>query len=243
MVIVVFYYKDADLQKELLDFLNKKFPQIKSLMYVINSKRNDSIGDQEVILFKGEDHLIETMHGLKFRVGPKSFYQTNTKQASLLYRIVKDFAGLTGREVIYDLYTGTGTIANYLADSAQKVIGIEYVEEAVSDARANSRINSITNTTFFAGDIKYLLSPGFIEANGYPDVVITDPPRAGMHEEVVKAVISATPEKIVYVSCNPATQARDIQIMAEKYMVQAVQPVDMFPQTHHVENIVLLKRK
>jgi len=243
MVIVVFYYEEPDLRTGLLDFLNKKFPRIKSLMYVINSKRNDSIGDQEVILYKGEDHLIENMHGLKFKVGPKSFYQTNTKQASRLYSIVKDFAGLTGREVVYDLYTGTGTIANYLADSAQLVIGIEYVDEAVSDAKDNSKINSITNTLFFAGDIKDLLSPGFITANGNPDVIITDPPRAGMHEDVVKAIISSLPEKIVYVSCNPATQARDIQIMSEKYEVKAVQSVDMFPQTHHVENVVLLRRK
>jgi 23S rRNA (uracil1939-C5)-methyltransferase len=243
MVIVVFYHEEADLRKELLNFIHEKFPQVKSLMYVINGKRNDSIGDQEVILFKGEDHLIELLDGLKFRIGPKSFYQTNTKQALLLYRVVKDFARLTGKEVVYDLYTGTGTIANYLADSARRVIGLEYVVEAVHDARANSDINSITNTEFFAGDIKDLLSPGFIAANGNPDVIITDPPRAGMHEEVVKAIVSACPERIVYVSCNPATQARDIQIMSERYFVAAVQPVDMFPQTHHVENVALLHRK
>jgi 23S rRNA (uracil1939-C5)-methyltransferase len=183
------------------------------------------------------------MHGLQFRIGPKSFYQTNTKQASVLYGIVKDFAGLTGKEVVYDLYSGTGTIANYLAGSALMVIGMEYVNEAVMDAEANSRINSITNTLFVTGDIKDLLSQEFIASNGNPDVIITDPPRAGMHEDVVQSVISASPGKIIYVSCNPATQARDIQIMSEKYMVSAVQPVDMFPQTHHVENVVLLTRK
>jgi 23S rRNA (uracil1939-C5)-methyltransferase len=243
MVIVVFYFEDTGLRKGLLDFLHEKFPQIKSLTYVINSKRNDSLGDQEVILYKGEDHLVETMHGLQFRIGPKSFYQTNTKQASVLYGIVKDFAGLTGKEVVYDLYSGTGTIANYLAGSALMVIGMEYVNEAVMDAEANSRINSITNTLFVTGDIKDLLSQEFIASNGNPDVIITDPPRAGMHEDVVQSVISASPGKIIYVSCNPATQARDIQIMSEKYMVSAVQPVDMFPQTHHVENVVLLTRK
>ncbi|MBA4322362.1 MAG: 23S rRNA (uracil(1939)-C(5))-methyltransferase RlmD, partial [Odoribacter sp.] len=243
MVIVVFYYEDTVLRTELLDFLHEKFPQIRSLMYVINSKGNDSIGDQDVMLYKGEDHLIETMNGLKFKIGPKSFYQTNTKQALVLYGVVKDFAGLTGKEVVYDLYTGTGTIANYLADSAQKVIGLEYVKEAVSDAEANAMINSIGNTTFFTGDIKDLLSQEFIASNGAPDVIITDPPRAGMHEAVVKAIISASPGRIVYVSCNPATQARDIHILSENYMVSGVQPVDMFPQTHHVENVVLLKRK
>jgi 23S rRNA (uracil1939-C5)-methyltransferase len=242
MVIVVFYYEDEALRKGLLDWLQDQFPQLKSLMYVINCKRNDSIGDQEVVLYKGEDHLTETMHGLKFRIGPKSFYQTNTKQASVLYGIVKDFAGLKGTEVVYDLYTGTGTIANYLADKAQKVIGMEYVAEAVSDAIANSEINSITNTAFFAGDIKDLLSQGFIAAQGKPDVLVTDPPRAGMHADVVKAIIEAAPERIVYVSCNPATQARDIQLLSDKYKVSAVQPVDMFPHTHHVENVALLTK-
>jgi 23S rRNA (uracil1939-C5)-methyltransferase len=243
MVIVVFYHDDADSRNGLLDFLHEKFSQIKSLMYVINSKRNDSIGDQTVNLYKGDDHLIETMNGLKFRIGPKSFYQTNTKQALVLYKVVKDFAGLTGKEVVYDLYTGTGTIANFIADSAQRVIGIEYVNEAVMDAGANSGINSITNTSFFAGDMRELLTSEFITSNGSPDVIITDPPRAGMHEDVVRAIISASPGRIVYVSCNPATQARDIQIMSERYLVSDVQPVDMFPQTHHVENVVLLKRK
>jgi 23S rRNA (uracil1939-C5)-methyltransferase len=243
MVIVVFYYEDATLRVGLLDFLHEKFPQIRSLMYIINSKRNDSLGDQEAILYIGEDHLVETMHGLRFRISPKSFYQTNTKQASVLYGVVRDFAGLTGKELVYDLYTGTGTIANWLAGSALRVIGMEYVKEAVADAEANSLINSIANTKFFAGDIKDLLSPEFIAENGNPDLIITDPPRAGMHEDVVKAIISASPARIVYVSCNPATQARDIQMLSEKYSVEAVQPVDMFPQTHHVENVVLLNIK
>ncbi len=243
MVIVIFYYEDAELRKSLLDFLHEKFSQIVSLMYVINCKQNDSLGDQEVILYKGDDHLIETMHGLKFRIGPKSFYQTNSRQASVLYGEVKDFAGLSGKEVVYDLYTGTGTIAIFLAGSALKVIGMEYLNEAVMDAEVNARINSINNTAFFAGDIKDLLSHEFIASKGNPDVIITDPPRAGMHEDVVKAIVSASPERIVYISCNPATQARDIQLMSCKYEVSAVQPLDMFPQTHHVENIVLLKRK
>lgn len=243
MVIVAFYREDVELRKGLLDFLHEKFPEIKSLMYVINGKRNDTLGDQDIILYKGEDHLIETMDGLKFRISPKSFYQTNTKQAAVLYSVVKDFAGLTGKELVYDLYTGTGTIANYIAGSALMVIGMEYVNEAVMDAEANAVLNSIKNTRFFSGDIKNLLSAEFIASNGKPDVIITDPPRAGMHEDVVKAIISALPERIVYVSCNPATQARDIQILSEKFMVSDVQPVDMFPQTHHVENVVLLKRR
>jgi 23S rRNA (uracil1939-C5)-methyltransferase len=211
-------------------------------MYVINSKRNDSLNDQEPILYKGVDHLVEEMNGLKFRIGPKSFYQTNTKQALELYRIAKDFAGLTGNEIVYDLYTGTGTIANYIARSAYKVIGIEYVSEAISDAKVNSAINGITNTSFFAGDIREVLSEQFIKVNGKPDVIITDPPRAGMHEDVVKEIIKASPDKIVYVSCNTSTQARDISLLSEKYIVELVQPVDMFPQTHHVENVVLLRK-
>jgi 23S rRNA (uracil1939-C5)-methyltransferase len=243
MVIVVFYHEDEEIRKGLLDFLSEKFPQIKSLMYIINSKRNDSVSDQEVILYKGKDHLIEKMDGLNFRIGPKSFYQTNTKQASVLYGIVRKFAALTGKEVVYDLYTGTGTIANYLADSARLVIGMEYVDEAVRDAEANSKINSIANTLFFSGDIKNLFSSEFLVANGLPDVIITDPPRAGMHEDVVKAIIAANPQRIIYVSCNPATQARDIQLMSERYFIDAVQPVDMFPHTHHVENVVRLNRK
>jgi 23S rRNA (uracil1939-C5)-methyltransferase len=243
MLIVVFYYEDADLRKGLMDFIHKEYPSVKSLMYVINSKRNDSISDQEVILYKGADHLIEKMDGLKFRIGPKSFYQTNTCQSTVLYSVAKKFADLKGKEIVYDLYTGTGTIANYLAESSGKVIGLEYIQEAVSDAVINSEINSIRNAEFYSGDIRYLLTDEFIVSNGRPDVIITDPPRAGMHEDVVKAIISASPEKIVYISCNPATQARDINILSEQYQVSAIQPVDMFPQTHHVENVVLLTRR
>lgn len=242
MVIVIFFHEDAERRNGLLDFLSSEFPQITSLMYVINSKRNDSLNDQEPILYKGADHLVEEMDGLKFRIGPKSFYQTNTLQALGLYRVAKFFAGLTGNEIVYDLYTGAGTIANFVARSAKKVIGIEYVDEAISDAKVNSSLNGITNTSFFAGDIREVLSEQFIKVNGKPDVIITDPPRAGMHEDVVKAIIKASPDKIVYVSCNPSTQARDILLLSEKYIVEQVQPVDMFPQTHHVENVVLMKK-
>jgi 23S rRNA (uracil1939-C5)-methyltransferase len=243
MVIVVFFTEDTEKREGLLDFLAAEFPQITSLIYVINPKKNDSLNDQIPVLYRGDNYLVEEMDGLKFRIGPKSFYQTNTKQALKLYRVVKDFAGLSGREIVYDLYTGTGTIANYLAGSANKVIGIEYVEDAVKDAVSNSELNKITNTFFFAGDMKDILSKEFIMVNGKPDVIITDPPRAGMHEDVVKTIMAASPDKIVYVSCNPSTQARDIHILSEEYYVSAVQPVDMFPHTHHVENVVLLKRK
>jgi 23S rRNA (uracil1939-C5)-methyltransferase len=242
MVIVVFHHEDEKARTELLDFISHEFPQISSLMYVINSKRNDSISDQNVILYKGEDHLIESIAGLKFRIGPKSFYQTNTKQAEVLYGVVKEFADLKGKEIVYDLYSGTGTIANFVAGDARKVIGIEYVEEAVKDAGINSELNGFQNTSFFAGDIKNLMSDQFLSDNGRPDVVITDPPRAGMHKDVVKSIMAASPERIVYVSCNPSTQARDLQILSEIYKVSAVQPVDMFPQTHHVENVVLMER-
>ena len=243
MVIVIFFHEDESARKGLLDFLIKEYPQITSLQYIINTKKNDSLGDQKVIFYHGIDHLTEDMDGLKFRIGPKSFYQTNTRQGITLYRVVKDFAGLTGVEVVYDLYTGTGTIANYLAGSAAKVIGIEYVEEAVCDARINSQLNNIDNTGFFSGDMKDILSGEFISANGRPDVIVTDPPRAGMHDDVIKAILHAAPEKIVYVSCNPATQARDIQLMSDVYYAEKVQPVDMFPNTHHVENVVLLRLK
>jgi len=243
MVIAVFFQDDALKREGLLDFLASEFPQITSLMYVINSKRNDSLNDQNPVLYKGDNHLVEEMDGLKFRIGPKSFYQTNTEQALQLYRVAKDFAGLTGEETVYDLYTGTGTIANFIAASASKVIGIEYVEEAVKDAKINSEINNIHNTFFFAGDMKDILSEKFLEENGKPDVIITDPPRAGMHEDVVKTIVKASPGKIVYVSCNPSTQARDILSLSGDYQVTRVQPVDMFPHTHHVENVVLLKRK
>jgi 23S rRNA (uracil-5-)-methyltransferase RumA len=242
MVIVVFFHDDAEKRNGLLDFLASEFPRISSLMYVINSKRNDSLNDQVPILYKGENHLVEGMDGLKFRIGPKSFYQTNIKQALELYRIAKDFAGLTGKEIVYDLYSGTGTIANYIAAYADRVIGIEYVDEAVQDAIINSEINGIGNTRFFTGDMKDVLSEAFFASNGKPDVIITDPPRAGMHEDVIKIIVTAAPDKIVYISCNPSTQSRDIQLLSKDYHVAAVQPVDMFPQTHHVENVVLLKR-
>lgn len=243
MVIVVFFYDDVEKRNGLLDFLASEFPQITSLMFVINSKRNDSLNDQNPILYKGDDHLVEEMEGLRFRIGPKSFYQTNTRQALELYRVAKDFAGLSGKEIVYDLYTGTGTIANYLAAYADKVVGIEYVAEAVQDAKINSEINGIRNSYFFAGDMKDVLSESFFKTHGKPDVIITDPPRAGMHEEVVKIIANAAPEKIVYISCNPSTQSRDIQLLSDSYYIAAVQPVDMFPHTHHVENVVLLKRR
>lgn len=243
MVIVVFFHEDVEKREGLLDFLTNEFPQITSLMYVINSKKNDSLNDQLPVLYKGNDHLVEEMEGLKFRIGPKSFYQTNTRQALQLYTVARDFAGLTGSETVYDLYTGTGTIAIFVARMAGKVIGVEYVDEAVKDAVVNSEINNITNTSFFSGDMKDILSDSFFEKNGRPDVIITDPPRAGMHEDVVTIIERAAPSKIVYVSCNPATQARDILLLSESYEVTRVQPVDMFPHTHHVENVVLLERK
>jgi 23S rRNA (uracil1939-C5)-methyltransferase len=243
MVIVVFFHDDFEKRNGLLDFIASEFPQVNSLMYVINSKKNDSLNDQEPILYKGEDHLVEEMDGLKFRIGPKSFYQTNTRQALELYRIVRDFAELTGKEIVYDLYSGTGTIANYISALAGKVIGIEYVDEAVKDAIINSEINGISNTHFFAGDMKDILSEAFFASNGKPDVIITDPPRAGMHEDVIKIIANASPDRIVYVSCNPSTQSRDIQLLSDDYNVERVQPVDMFPHTHHVENVVLLKRR
>jgi 23S rRNA (uracil1939-C5)-methyltransferase len=243
MVIVVFFHDDIEKRNGLLDFLASEFPQVNSLMYVINSKKNDSLNDQEPILYKGEDHLVEEMDGLKFRIGPKSFYQTNTRQALELYHTVRDFAELTGKEIVYDLYSGTGTIANYISALAGKVIGIEYVDEAVKDAIINSEINGISNTHFFAGDMKYVLSEAFFASNGKPDVIITDPPRAGMHADVIKIIANAGPDRIVYVSCNPSTQSRDIQLLSDDYHVERVQPVDMFPHTHHVENVVLLKRR
>ncbi len=243
MVIVVFYLDEKDRIAGLLDFLVSEFPQISSLFYIINTKKNDSLADQVPIFHMGEDHLLEEMNGLKFRIGPKSFYQTNTKQSLRLYKVAKEFAVLTGNEVVYDLYTGAGTIANFIADSAQKVIGIEYVDEAVRDAAINSEINNIRNTQFFAGDIKSLLNDKFISENGMPDIIITDPPRAGMHEDVVKQIINAGPGKVIYISCNPSTQARDIALISEYYVVTRVQPVDMFPHTHHVENVILLEKK
>lgn len=243
MVIVSFYYDNPELRIWLLNSIKNQFPQITSLMYVVNQKGNDTITDQEVVLFSGLGYIREEMEGLIFKIGPKSFYQTNSDQAYELYKVVRTFADLTGNETVYDLYTGTGTIANFIARHCEKVVGIEYVPEAIEDARINSEINRIGNSLFFAGDIKNVLNSEFIGEHGKPDVVITDPPRSGMHEDVVKAIIEAAPGRIVYVSCNPATQARDLNLMSEHYMVEKVQPVDMFPHTHHVENVVLLKKK
>ncbi|MCG8412517.1 MAG: 23S rRNA (uracil(1939)-C(5))-methyltransferase RlmD [Bacteroidales bacterium] len=243
MVIAVFYYNDEKNISAVLNHIANKFPKITSLMYIVNSKANDSITDQDVILFKGNDFLYEQMEDLKFKIGPKSFYQTNSEQAYVLYSKTREFANLTGSEIVYDLYTGTGTIANFVAKQAKKVIGIEYIREAIEDAKVNSQINEITNTSFFAGDMKDLLNISFIEKHGTPDVIITDPPRAGMHKDVIDTIIRANPRKIVYVSCNPATQARDINLLDSLYKVTKVQPVDMFPHTYHVENIVLLEKR
>jgi 23S rRNA (uracil1939-C5)-methyltransferase len=243
MVIVVFFHDEPERRDRLLDHLASEFKCITSLFYVINSKRNDSLSDQTPVLYNGQDHLVEEMDGLKFRIGPKSFLQTNTKQALRLYRIVSEMAGLTGKEIVYDLYTGTGTIANFIASKALKVVGIEYIEEAVKDAALNSSVNNIRNTEFITGDIKQILSDGIMEKRGYPDIVITDPPRAGMHEDVVNKIRGAAPRRIVYISCNPATQARDTALFSSEYNVTKVQPVDMFPQIHHVENVIRLERK
>lgn len=243
MVVVSFFEEKKDEIEGLLNHLNNNFPGVTSFMYVINPKGNDTINDLEINLYKGRDHIIEDLDGLKFKIGPKSFFQTNSGQALKLYRITKDFAGLTGNENVYDLYTGTGTIALYLAGSCQHVTGIEYVPEAIEDAKENTVFNNINNADFFAGDIKAVLNEGFVNLQGHPDVMIIDPPRAGMHEDVVKQILTIQPPRIVYVSCNPATQARDIHILSEKYTVKKVQPVDMFPHTHHVENVVLMELK
>lgn len=229
--------------EEILQFMADSFPQITSLMYVINNKCNDTIGDLDVEVFKGNDHIFEEMEGLRFKVGPKSFYQTNSEQAYNLYKVAREFAGLTGNELVYDLYTGTGTIANFVARQARKVVGIEYVPEAIEDAKVNSALNGIDNTLFYAGDMKDILTNDFIAEHGRPDVIITDPPRAGMHNDVIDVILAAEPKCIVYVSCNPATQARDLHLLDGKYKVTAVQPVDMFPHTHHVENVVQLERR
>lgn len=229
--------------EEILQFMADSFPQITSLMYVINNKCNDTIGDLDVEVFKGNDHIFEEMEGLRFKVGPKSFYQTNSEQAYNLYKVAREFAGLTGNELVYDLYTGTGTIANFVARQARKVVGIEYVPEAIEDAKVNSALNGIDNTLFYAGDMKDILTNDFIAEHGRPDIIITDPPRAGMHNDVIDVILAAEPKRIVYVSCNPATQARDLQLLDGKYKVTAVQPVDMFPHTHHVENVVQLERR
>ena len=235
--------KDLDDTKALLAHVDEKFPQITSLLYVVNNKQNDTINDLDVEVFKGNDHIFEEMEGLRFKVGPKSFYQTNSEQAYNLYKVTRDFAELTGNELVYDLYTGTGTIANFVSRKAKKVIGIEYVPEAIEDAKVNSAINGIDNTLFYAGDMKDMLTQDFINEHGRPDVIITDPPRAGMHNDVIDVILFAEPQRIVYVSCNPATQARDLQLLDSKYKVVAVQPVDMFPHTHHVENVVLLEKR
>ena len=243
MVIIAFHYDDVEERKKLLNHIAEEFPEITSLMYVINPKKNDTISDLEVNLFKGNDFIYEQMEGLKFKISPKSFYQTNSEQAYELYKTTRDFANLQGNEVVYDLYTGTGTIANFISHRAKKVVGIEYIETAIEDAKINSRLNHITNTSFYAGDIKNVLNDSFLGENGKPDVIITDPPRAGMHEEVVKKLLETEAAKIVYVSCNPSTQARDLGILDLKYKVTKIQPVDMFPHTHHVENVVLLELK
>ena len=246
MVIVVCHIErdeEMDLFKALLQHLADSFPEITSLLYIINNKVNDTITDLDVHVFRGNDHIFEEMEGLRFKVGPKSFYQTNSEQAYELYKVARNFAGLTGNELVYDLYTGTGTIANFVSRQARQVIGIEYVPEAIEDAKVNSQINGITNTLFFAGDMKDMLTQDFINQYGRPDVIITDPPRAGMHQDVIDVILFAEPKRIVYVSCNPATQARDLQLLDAKYRVTAVQPVDMFPHTHHVENVVLLEIK
>jgi len=243
MLIVVFYKENEKEREALLNHIADRFPQITSLIYIINGKCNDTITDQETILFKGREFIFEEMEGLKFKIGPKSFYQTNSQQAYELYKIARNFAALTGDELVYDLYTGTGTIACFVAKQAKKVIGIEYVPEAIEDAKVNAINNDLNNTLFFAGDMKNILNQEFINQHGRPDVIITDPPRDGMHADVVETILFAEPQRIVYVSCNPATQARDLNLLDGKYKVTAVQPVDMFPHTHHVENVVLLERK
>lgn len=246
MLLMQFCMRGADDEaqaKALLEHLHATFPEVTSLLYVNNTKCNDTIGDLDVITFAGTPFIYETMEGLRFKVGPKSFYQTNTEQAYELYKVARDFAALTGDELVYDLYTGTGTIANFVARQARQVVGIEYVPEAIEDAKVNAALNGLDNTLFYAGDMKDILTTGFIERHGKPDVIITDPPRAGMHADVVNAILFAAPRRIVYVSCNPATQARDLALLDADYRVTKVQPVDMFPQTHHVENVVCLERR
>ena len=243
MVILSFFYAEAGLRRGLLSAVQKEFPEITSLLYVINSKGNDTITDQDIELFAGREFIHEQMEDLKFKIGPKSFYQTNSEQAYNLYKVVREFAQFKGNEVVYDLYTGTGTIANFIARQVKKVVGIEYVVEAIEDAKENSALNNISNTVFYAGDIKSVLSSGFYLNNGYPDIIITDPPRAGMHGDVVESIINSGAQKIIYVSCNPATQARDLTLLDSEYRVVKIQPVDMFPHTHHVENVVLLEKR
>ncbi len=242
MVLVQFFREEKEKRIAFLENLKLKFPQIVSLLYAINPKGNDSIYDLEIEIFSGEDHIMEEMEDLKFKIGPKSFYQTNPEQAYELYKITRDFAGLTGDETVYDLYTGTGTIAQFVSKKAKKVIGVEAVQEAIDAAKENARRNGIENCTFYCGDMKDIFTDEFIIHNGHPDVLITDPPRDGMHKNVVETILRIHPEKVVYVSCNSATQARDLELMKEKYVIKKNQPVDMFPQTHHVENVVLLER-
>ena len=243
MVVAVFGADDRERIGALLDHIAERFPAVTSLFYVVNTKLNDSTGDLDAILYKGKDHILERMEGLSFKVGPKSFYQTNSAQAYELYKVARDFACLKPGDVLYDLYTGTGTIANFCASRCAKVVGIEYVPEAIADAKVNSELNGIGNTSFYAGDMKEVLDDGFVAANGRPDVIILDPPRAGVDEPVIGVIRRAAPERIVYVSCNPATQARDLALLDADYRVAAVQPVDMFPHTHHVENVVKLVRR
>lgn len=243
MVVLQFFEDHREQRELLLHHLVEKFPEITSLQYIINTKANDTIYDQEVVCYSGNDYIVEEMEGLKFRINAKSFYQTNSEQAYELYKITRDFAGLTGKELVYDLYTGTGTIAQFVAKKAKKVIGIEAVPEAIADARENAQNNGIGNVEFFVGDMKTVLDHQFIALHGRPDVIVTDPPRDGMHKKVVEQLLNIAPEKIVYVSCNSATQARDLALMDASYQVVGVQPVDMFPQTHHVENVVLLQKR
>lgn len=246
MLLIQFCIRTEEEQQqanEVLAYVHETFPEVTSLLWVNNLKCNDTIGDLEVHTYAGTDFIYETMEDLRFKVGPKSFYQTNTEQAYELYKVALNFAGLTGNELVYDLYTGTGTIANFVAHQARQVIGIEYVPEAIEDAKVNAEINGLANTLFYAGDMKDILNREFIDRHGTPDVIITDPPRAGMHTDVIDTILFAAPRRIVYVSCNPATQARDLQLLDGAYRVVAVQPVDMFPQTHHVENVVLLERR
>ncbi|MEO9478964.1 MAG: 23S rRNA (uracil(1939)-C(5))-methyltransferase RlmD [Maribacter dokdonensis] len=243
MVLVQFFENDKEKRELLLNHLSKTFPEITSLLYVINPKQNDTIYDQEIICFSGRDHIFEEMEGLKFKINAKSFYQTNSEQAYELYKITRNFADLKGDELVYDLYTGTGTIAQFVSKKAKKVIGIESVPEAILDAKANAERNRIENVDFFVGDMKNVFNEQFIAQNGVPDVIITDPPRDGMHKDVVQQILNIAPKKVVYVSCNSATQARDLELMKEMYTITKVQPVDMFPQTHHVENVVLLEKK
>lgn len=243
MVLVQFYEDNEEQRILLMDFIKESFPEITSLLYVINQKQNDTIYDQKIECYAGRDHIFEEMEGLKFKINAKSFYQTNSDQAYELYKITRDFAGLTGDELVYDLYTGTGTIAQFVAKKAKKVVGIEAVPVAIEDAKANAKLNNIDNVTFFAGDMKNIFNAGFIAVNGKPDVIITDPPRDGMHKDVVQQILNIAPKKVVYVSCNSATQARDLELMKDLYKITKLQPVDMFPQTHHVENVVLLEKR